>query len=128
MARFLNDLAAFLAQETPRPFTYGTTDCCSFTARWVERVTGTRPGRRHAFATERGMRRILRNRRGFARLVMEEMRGFARVHRPEPGDVALVRIGDGLLVGIVTPTGLAMKTDGGIIERMVPIVRCWRLA
>lgn len=86
----------YLVTASAAPWRWGATDCTMFAADWVRLVTGLDPAEtcRGRYATERGARRIMRQRGGFVGLISGEMErlGFARTHDPRPGDVGLIQV------------------------------------
>lgn len=109
---FKHDLAGHLRAAGSRPFRFGRHDCTTFTAGWVQRVTGRDVLAAWPYGGLRQGRALLAE-RGLADLAAAVDTVLVRVPvlSARPGDIAMVRGGlaivasAGVVVGLRRPAG-----------------------
>lgn len=111
-------LDAFIASRIAEPFAYGTHDCCAFSARCVEALTGTNPAAAWHYANELGAARLMREAGGLEALITQALGPPVHPSRAGRGDVVLAELENGPTVGVcvgrdcafaAAPAGLAMR-------------------
>jgi hypothetical protein len=107
-------LSRYLREEAARPFSWGTADCAGFIGGWVGLCRGIDPRSYYPrYDGEVEARRLARS-GGVIRLAARAMQraGIPLTGDPQPGDVAVVRVGD-------DQVACAIRTDRGWVMRGV---------
>lgn len=110
-------LAAYLRAEAARRFAWGSADCAAFIAGWIGERRGIDPRPFYPlYEGEAEARELTRAPGGIARLAARAMRraGIPVTRDPEPGDVAVVRVGQVVACAIRTGRGWAMRGEKGL--------------
>lgn len=127
-------LATYIRERADEAFAWGPADCGKLAADWIRVVTGVDPApwSRGTYDTAKGAYEVMR-RAGHRSL---EAAVTASLGEPlshpmlaQRGDIASVREGRLILLGIVAPTGrhIVVRTPGGLVK--VPLKRArkaWR--
>ncbi|MHC2020381.1 DUF6950 family protein [Methylobacterium sp. CM6247] len=111
-------LAEHLRTGALEPFAWGVADCCLFPSDWILAQTGIDAAAplRGRYRTPLGAARHIKRRGGFVRMVSDLMAaaGFLETDNPQPGDVGVIHLGDGLAFAIRTRVGWASKSLSGL--------------
>lgn len=124
------EITAYLRAEAARPFALGTADCVTLAADWIRARTGTDPiadcrcyaGDANACLAERG---------GLLRAAGRALRhaGLPMTRNPQPGDVAIVKLGSNLAVcAIRSERGWVLRLDDGLASlppERVRVLAAW---
>lgn len=129
----MNELSAYLRAEAGRPFAWGSADCAGFIAGWV----GVRRGidARSCYpqyAGEAAARVLTGSPGGIIRLAGRAMQraGIPLTRDPQPGDIAVVRVGDVVVCAIRTARGWVMRDTRGLTllpPGMPRVIASWKL-
>jgi hypothetical protein len=132
MADFLSRearLTIYLQQAASRPFEWGSDDCCTFGADWVEMIRGVDLAAefRGKYLTAMGAERFIRSAGGLLALVAAqcEKHGLKPTPSPEIGDVAVVTEGHHDLVAIKTRERWVCKTGSGLAGGQIVPLMSW---
>lgn len=125
----------YLVEQSEMPFEWGASDCITFAAGMVERLTGRNPAAAYRYSSERDALRLIADAGGLAALITAEM-GDPRPSIAEAvdGDVVLTTFADtGDIVGIAQPSQRVMwlrLMAGGLVpvpfEQVLKVWPCLR--
>ena len=128
-------LPEYLKNEAGRGFELGAADCVTLAADWVRLRRGVDPiadcrgyaGDANACLIDKG------GRGGLIRAAGQALRclGLPMTRDPQPGDVAVVKLGANLAIcAIRTPRGWVMRLDDGLASvpaERVRLLAAWRV-
>jgi hypothetical protein len=133
-------LTAYLAQVSPEPWKWGTSDCTMMVCDWVRLETGVDPAERYrgVYTNEDEAQALHRKDGGFVFIVREEFErvGLVETAGPQTGDVGIVdaplRMSGRLPVcGAVLAVRLgsfwAVRAMRGVRASELPTIRAWAL-
>lgn len=126
-------LARYLRGEAGRRFALGEADCATFIAGWVQARCGVDPMahcRGYRGEAEAGV--LLTGWGGLVRAVGRGLRqtGIPMTRNPQPGDVAVVAVGNIAACAIRTRRGWALRLDDGLAllpPERVRVIAAWRV-
>jgi hypothetical protein len=126
------DLSEYLRAEAARPFAWGTADCATFIAGWIGTCRGIDPRPYYPqYEGEAAARALTGSPGGIVRLAARAMRqaGIRATHDPEPGDVAVVRVGERVACAIRTGRGWAVRGEVGLalLPPGLRVLASWRV-
>lgn len=134
MLRFSNEwygaLDAFVAERTSVPFAWGTNDCCSLAADWVQIVRGNDPmAELRDYTTMLGAYKLLEAEGGIVTAIDKRLGEHGSGMFAQVGDVAVVRHGDNQLsAGVCIGSHVVAPGEAGLM--MIPINQAeasWRI-
>lgn len=98
------------------PFTYGQSDCCTFVARCVDAMTGSKLVEQlsHCYHDRRSARRFIRAEGGLELAVSGFLGDCIPGANARRGDACLVEVEDGLGVGMCLGPTIAVRDDGSL--------------
>lgn len=123
-------LDEFIDARAPIAFAWGTNDCCTFAADWVEVARGTDPmADLRGITSERQAARVLRDEGGLLAAVTARMGIAIPGTMAQVGDVALVRHGEGRLsMGVCLGDSIAVPSEAGLARAPITTAEAaWRV-
>ena len=128
------DLFATINAWKATPFVWGRRDCMLVLADWIMEVRGVDPaaGRRGTYHDEKSCEAVT----GFISRPVEvaarhfEGVGLARVDQAQPGDVAVIQIGNAVVGAIWNGAAWVSKSERGAHAahpRFAKVLACWEV-
>jgi hypothetical protein len=125
-----NLLVQFIEQRREQPFAWGSNDCCTFAADWVQLCTGEDHAKtwRNRYSSGLGAARFLEEAGGVEALV--DALGMQRI---EPqlagrGDIVAQETGRGMTLGICLGETTAFVAKGGLVfGPILNVETAWRI-
>lgn len=120
-------LAQFLAEREVMPFAWGSNDCVTFAAAWVELATG-----REVFSAEHdsalSAAREIEKRGGLLAAVTDALGEPIDANSAQRGDIALIDMGGRDALGVVQGIYVAGPSEAGLLlVGRETIKAAWRL-
>ncbi len=97
---------------------YGSGDCCQFISRYLLELTGTDYAAGFAYDDEASAKRLIVSHGGLPALISTALEASPDpAHDPQPGDVAVVHVGNEMAAGVVGQGQvLCLHPDEGFVR------------